>query len=166
MSHLLFQAFTNILNGIIYIVDIRAFGKADTSPLFLPGAPCTSLQNGELGNFTLLPIPQAPRIQVLHTNFTSVISKLFYSIPSDTNKKKLVPSVSENLKDIWYFFNKNFHTMHKLVPSTMTNCNMQDLTQLYPNWYIWSSTLFMKQVQLEVEVPHFLPQMFPLIALQ
>lgn len=34
--------------------------------------------------------------------------------------------------------------MHKLASSIMTNCNMQDLTQLYPNWYIWSSTLFTK----------------------
>lgn len=34
--------------------------------------------------------------------------------------------------------------MQKLASSTVTNCNMQDLTQLCPNWYIWSCTLFMK----------------------
>lgn len=38
------QAFTNILNEVIYVVDTRAFGKLDISSLFLPGAPCMGLQ--------------------------------------------------------------------------------------------------------------------------
>lgn len=37
------QAFTNILNEVIYVVDIRVFGKLDILSLFLPGAPCTGL---------------------------------------------------------------------------------------------------------------------------
>lgn len=37
------QAFTNILNEVTYVVDIRAFGKADISPLFPPRAPCIGL---------------------------------------------------------------------------------------------------------------------------